>query len=168
MSASIAEDLTAAQWDKILRINMALHGFTIRENEGDVVIARYPGKFSCFLKCYALSLNSQSAFRMRNANNSQVKLPPPSDATMTTPGGPAILPEFEVVDASSISITEVQSDLQRSLAQNGFSSQTVEASVSGGAFGITAGYVHSPLCANLLTVEKSFERAPRGGLNRSW
>lgn len=106
---------------------------------------------------------------MRNANNSKVKLPPPVDPPMTTPGGPAIyLPEFEVVDASSISITEVQSDLQRSLAQNGFSSHTVEASVSGGAFGISAGYVHSPLCANLLTVEKSFERASRAGLNGCW
>lgn len=61
MSASIAEDLTAAQWDKILRINMALHGFTIREKEGDVVIARYPGKFSG-LKYYALSLTPNQPF----------------------------------------------------------------------------------------------------------
>lgn len=106
---------------------------------------------------------------MKNADNSEVRLPPPSDTKMTTPGGPAIyMPEFEVVDASSLSITEVKSDLQRSLAQNGFSSHTVEASVSGGAFGISAGYFPSPLCANLLTVEKSFERASRAGLIGCW
>jgi hypothetical protein len=35
-------------------------------------------------------------------------------------------PEFEVTDASSISITEIKSDLQASLAQNGFSSHTID------------------------------------------
>jgi hypothetical protein len=68
------------------------------------------------------------AFRMRNPENVDVLVEVPA------PGGAVTqpvyyMPEFEVVDASSISITEIKSDLQASLAQNGFSSHTVETAV---------------------------------------
>jgi hypothetical protein len=64
------------------------------------------------------------------------------------------VPEFEVWDSSSIAIKTTANDLQRSLAANGFSSQSIEADVyalsihidlnltlsrAGGAFGVSAG-----------------------------
>ncbi len=52
-----AEDLTAAEWNKVLRINKALYGFTIREApEMDVVNARYPGNFTHQSKHHTLAL----------------------------------------------------------------------------------------------------------------
>jgi hypothetical protein len=50
-----------------------------------------------------------------------------------------LMPEFEVADGSSISIHETTTELQKSLAENGFSSLAVQASASGGAFGVSAG-----------------------------
>lgn len=48
------------------------------------------------------------------------------------------IPDFEVFDNSSISIKETESELARSMAQNGFSSLAIEASVSGGFGGYSA------------------------------
>ena len=102
------EYLTAEEWYRILRINKAMYGFTVREKEKDVVNARYP------------------AFVMRKPANVDGFFPVGAGtADVAQPG--VVLPEFEVLDASSISITEIKSDLQYSLAQNGFSSHTVEA-----------------------------------------
>jgi hypothetical protein len=38
------------------------------------------------------------------------------------------MPEFEISDSSSISIKETSSDIQKSLAENGFTSAEVQAS----------------------------------------
>jgi hypothetical protein len=48
--------------------------------------------------------------------------PPPPPRTF-------VYPEYEVYDASSISIKEASTSLQRSLAENGFSSHSVETAV---------------------------------------
>ncbi|KAI9796940.1 MAG: hypothetical protein M1833_005886 [Piccolia ochrophora] len=45
------------------------------------------------------------------------------------------IPQFEVFDASSISIKETHSELERSMAHNGFTSTAIQGSVSGGGFG---------------------------------
>ena len=42
----------------------------------------------------------------------------------------ALKPDYEVFDASSISIKETKSSVERSMAQNGFSSEAISASVS--------------------------------------
>ncbi|KAE9367081.1 hypothetical protein N431DRAFT_487505 [Stipitochalara longipes BDJ] len=60
-------------------------------------------------------------------------------ASATTTPNPDIIPEFEVWDSSSISIKETATDLQRSLAINGFSTRSIEAALGGGAFGVSAG-----------------------------
>jgi hypothetical protein len=39
------------------------------------------------------------------------------------------IPYFEVLDASSISIKETEFEIQRSMAENGFTSTAIEASV---------------------------------------
>ena len=49
-----------------------------------------------------------------------------------------VVPDFEVFDNSSISINETTSELERSMAQNGFSSLAIQGSISGGAFGVSA------------------------------
>lgn len=82
--------------------------------------------------------NDRLAFIMRNPDSSEVNVSPPAKKGHSAPA--QYLPEFEVVDASSISITEITSDLQSSLAQNGFSASAIQLSVSGGAFGVSAGY----------------------------
>ncbi|KAK5048993.1 hypothetical protein LTR84_005415 [Exophiala bonariae] len=95
--------LKTEEWTTLLAINKAFHGFTIREEQKDIVKARRP------------------AFVLDGPDLSQIK------------------PEFEVFDSSSIQIKEAKTDLQRSLAENGFSSHSVQASASGGAFGVSAG-----------------------------
>lgn len=50
-------------------------------------------------------------------------------ASATTTPNPDVIPEFEVWDSSSISIKETATDLQRSLAINGFSTRSIEAAL---------------------------------------
>ncbi len=109
---------------------------------------------------------------MRRADSSKLHLPALGNTPKTTPSNPELyFPEFEVVDASSISIIEIKAGLQSSLAHNGFSSRTVEASASGGAFGIQAGYLsyaapsHRP---SLLTVGKYLDRSFHTEHNGCW
>lgn len=114
---SNAEDLSAVQWTKILRINKALYGFTLREKEKDIVKARLPGRSR---------LTYGNKIVLRQILQAFSLLAPPS-ATSTQ--NPDVTPEFEVWDSSSISIKETATDLQRSLAINGFSSQSIEAAL---------------------------------------
>lgn len=59
---------------------------------------------------------------MRRADSSKLHLPALGNTPKTTPSNPELyFPEFEVVDASSISIIEIKAGLQSSLAHNGFS-----------------------------------------------
>lgn len=68
---------------------------------------------------------------------------------MASNGNPDVIPDFEVWDPSSITIKETKTDLQRSLAINGFSSQSIEATLGGGDFGVSAGI------SAILKVERS-------------
>lgn len=56
----------------------------------------------------------------------QLKAPPGASYTETS----FIKPDFEVYDASGISIKETKSQVERSMAANGFSSSAISASVS--------------------------------------
>ncbi|KAJ9493595.1 hypothetical protein H2202_010943 [Exophiala xenobiotica] len=47
-------------------------------------------------------------------------------------GAPSHAPDFEAYDSASISIKETKSSFERSMAENGFTSEAIEASVSGG------------------------------------
>ncbi|KAL5330988.1 hypothetical protein ACEPPN_000515 [Leptodophora sp. 'Broadleaf-Isolate-01'] len=134
-----AVKLTAEHWKEIFQVNKCLYGFTISEDGKDVVKARLP------------------AFVMVPSSLSQPITPeqplkPPTDPEPPTVEGETkvevpivevpkveVMPEFEVVDGSSISIHETTTELQKSLAENGFSSLAVQASASGGAFGVSAG-----------------------------
>jgi hypothetical protein len=63
---------------------------------------------------------------MRNPDN--LNLPSTTVPALSDSVGSRVYftPEFEVVDSSSISVSEIKSDLQASLARNGFSSHTIE------------------------------------------
>ena len=77
-------------------------------------------------------LNSATGLSRARSQAFQLKLPPGQAYTDTT----MIKPEFEVFDASSITIKETKTQTERSMAQNGFSSQAISASV-----GVSTPYV---------------------------
>ena len=113
---SNAGDLTAAQWQTVLKNTHVLRGFQIREQNQDVVRAKRDGEQAECPQQHVL--NVFQAFVLRPNGH-------PSDATQT----PQLNPAFEIEDGSSIQIVETKNAFQRSLALKVFSKRCIEANL---------------------------------------
>ncbi|KAH7311137.1 hypothetical protein BKA65DRAFT_484916 [Rhexocercosporidium sp. MPI-PUGE-AT-0058] len=127
-----AVKLTAEHWKEIFQVNKCLYGFTISEDGRDVVKARLPA-FVMVPSSLFQPITPEQPLMPPTGPEPKVEVP------IVEVPKVEVMPEFEVADGSSISIHETTTELQKSLAENGFSSLAVQASASGGAFGVSAG-----------------------------
>ncbi|OCT47236.1 hypothetical protein CLCR_02283 [Cladophialophora carrionii] len=84
---------------------------------------------------YGFTIRESESDIVKARQQAFVLQPPPTVQDPVLSG----LPEYEVCDSSSISIKQIKTDLQRSLAENGFSAKSISTALGGGAFGVTAG-----------------------------
>ncbi|PPJ51457.1 hypothetical protein CBER1_09156 [Cercospora berteroae] len=97
----IASTLKTKDWQQLLNTTKMLHGYVLKPRSG-LSRARFP------------------AFQLKPPR------PMPGQVPVDTS---QVKPEFEVFDASSISIKETKTPMEKSMAQNGFSSHAISASV---------------------------------------
>ncbi|KAL9073782.1 MAG: hypothetical protein Q9157_004607 [Trypethelium eluteriae] len=137
-------------WSRVIKMNKVLYGFVV-ENDVDgpkLVKARTPafvvkpGHSEAFA-----TLKSAVAPASEGETDGSLLVQNPSTIKTATskPGGKlADVPEFEISDASSISITEATNSLQKSLAEGGFSESSINSAIGYGTFSVSAG-----ICAGL-------------------
>ena len=108
-----------------MTVNKLCYGFSVSADGKTISKARMPGKQSASPSSLPLT-DDQSAFNLLT----------PAAQTATAPL--ELKSEFESFDSSSISIKEVSSDLQETLAVNGFSASSLSASASVASFVFSA------------------------------
>ncbi|KZF19536.1 hypothetical protein L228DRAFT_241750 [Xylona heveae TC161] len=103
-------DLTEQEWDRVLTNNRALHGYTYNAKLGTLVRA------------------PRRAFEIRP------EIQTSGDKKAILPG----IPPFYVHDDAQVTVTEVQTAFQSTMANEGFSSTAVEANLGAAPFGSAA------------------------------
>ncbi|KAF2224084.1 hypothetical protein BDZ85DRAFT_97203 [Elsinoe ampelina] len=114
-------DLKETQWDAVMSNNRALHGYYFDLEKNILVKA------------------TKRAFRLRNTadtssyGGSDVEVSSNGeDATKQTPIYRPPIPPFYIEDNATVEVNEIRSQLQNTLAREGFNSTAVEGSLGGG------------------------------------
>ncbi|OTB01854.1 hypothetical protein M426DRAFT_323087 [Hypoxylon sp. CI-4A] len=108
-------DMTEKEWEVVVKNNILTHAYRIDTSAHSAVVARRP------------------LFKLKRRPAEIFVVDDDQSAVDTT------IPEFQVLDDSSVSVVEITNEAQQSASDNSFSSYSVKASASGGIFGITAG-----------------------------
>ncbi|EFY85219.1 hypothetical protein MAC_08730 [Metarhizium acridum CQMa 102] len=121
--------MTEYQWHIVLVTNSLLNGFTYDGISHVLRRARDPA--------FKLKRSYPDPYGSPSGTSNDTD----SDSSGASTSAQTLycIPSFQVDDESSVSITEIKSELQMSMAMNAFSSLSVQAAASGGIDGITGG-----------------------------
>ncbi|KAH6974497.1 hypothetical protein BKA56DRAFT_659180 [Ilyonectria sp. MPI-CAGE-AT-0026] len=133
-------DLTELQWDAVFRNNRALHGWVYK---GDMLVKARKRAFQLAPSLDAELSRPQPSAETKTNSSDGVKDTPtqkPGENGAPTPAiGPLPpVPPFYVWDDASVEVTEMTSALEKTMANQGFSSTAVKAAGGGGGMGAEA------------------------------
>ncbi|KAL6416202.1 hypothetical protein AUP68_00416 [Ilyonectria robusta] len=133
-------DLTELQWDAVFRNNRALHGWVYK---GDMLVKARKRAFQLAPSLDAELSRPQPSAETKTNSGDGVKDTPtqkPGEKGAPTPAiGPLPpVPPFYVWDDASVEVTEMTSALEKTMANQGFSSTAVKAAGGGGGMGAEA------------------------------
>ncbi|KAH7140033.1 hypothetical protein B0J13DRAFT_639301 [Dactylonectria estremocensis] len=141
-------DLTELQWDAVFRNNRALHGWFYKDNmlvkarkkafqlkpSSDAELSRPQPSAETKTESLQEKTNSGDGAKDTSTQKTSGK-----EGTPTTRIGPVLpVPPFYVWDDASVEVTEMTSALEKTMADQGFSSTAVKAAGGGGAMGAQA------------------------------